>query len=458
MERATKKVLLIAYYFPPLGGGGVQRPLQWTRLLPAHGWQPTVLTVEGGYWSSYDEAGLARLPAGLRVIRTPLFTAVGLRNRMLGRRVASAPTGTQPDTPTPRSGFRRAVVDRIKPLWQTPDEFFGWYPFAVRAAGALLGQERFDAILSTAPPWTAHWIGRRLRREFGIPWIADFRDAWTQMPGYPHKNPLQLAIERRMERAVLERADRVIATTEPTRAGLVELAPRLAARSAVIANGYDPALYRLHGPTSCEPGEHFRLLFTGTLLLGQDVGKFIDLLTIWIGADAEKRQRVRLAYAGPESEAVLRAARRYDAEGLIEDHGYVSHHESARLQRQADVLLSICYDDRTATSVLPGKIPEYLAARRPILCVSGPGPRTEIIERAGAGVVVHPEDREGVVDALESCWRQWKRGALEVDSDLEWIEAHFSRERQVERLAGLLEGAAAEIRPSGKSAFPSGED
>ncbi|MEW6778148.1 MAG: glycosyl transferase family 1, partial [Bdellovibrionota bacterium] len=78
-----KKVLIIAYYFPPLGGGGVQRPLQWVRYLPENGWLPTVLTVEEGYWSSRDEEGLRRIPPEVRVIRTPYLSAVTLRNRLL---------------------------------------------------------------------------------------------------------------------------------------------------------------------------------------------------------------------------------------------------------------------------------------------------------------------------------------------------------------------------------------
>ena len=323
-----KHVLLIAYYFPPLGGGGVQRPLQWVRHLPAQGWMPTVLTVEAGYWSSRDETGLSRIPPEVRVVRTPYLSAVSLREqarRLLPARSPENIEAPSPETAPERSALRRNIVEAIKPLWQTPDEFFGWYPFAVRAARRLLAEQRFHALLTTAPPYTCHWIGRNLRRNGGPPWVCDFRDAWTRMPEYPHTNPVQLAIERRMERAVLRSADCILTTTEPTAHDFAEIHPPIAQRTHVIPNGYDPELFDFSQPPVYQRGEKLRFLFSGTQLYGQNVTRFLESISAWCDADTEKRGAVRLCYAGPEGEVVVEAARELGVDDLLENLGYLSN-------------------------------------------------------------------------------------------------------------------------------------
>ncbi|MCB0221700.1 MAG: glycosyltransferase, partial [Chrysiogenetes bacterium] len=381
-----KQLLLIAYYFPPLGGGGVQRPLQWVRHLPAQGWMPTVLTVEAGYWSSRDESGLARIPPEVRVVRTPYISAVSLRERarkLLPARSTENALAPENDAAPERSALRRGIVDAVKPLWQTPDEFFGWYPFAVRAARRLLSEQRFHAVLTTAPPFTCHWIGRNLRMRGGPPWVCDFRDAWTRMPDYPHTNPLQLAIERSMEHAVLRRADCILTTTEPTARDFAEIHPPIAPRTHVIPNGYDPELYDFSGPDLYQRCEKLRFVFTGTQLLGQDLARFAQSLRTWIGTDSEKAASVRVTYAGSEGSALKSAAG--DATALIEELGYLPNLEIAPLQQRADVLLYLGYEPNACESVVPGKLYEYLAARRPVLALTHPGPAAQWIERARAG-------------------------------------------------------------------------
>lgn len=435
-----KQLLLIAYYFPPLGGGGVQRPLQWVRHLPAQGWMPTVLTVEAGYWSSRDEGGLARIPPEVRVVRTPYISAVSLRERarkLLPARSTENALAPENGTTPERSALRRGIVDAAKPLWQTPDEFFGWYPFAVRAARRLLAAQRFHAVLTTAPPFTCHWIGRNLRMRGGPPWVCDFRDAWTRMPNYPHTNPVQLAIERSMERAVLRRADCILTTTEPTARDFAKIHPPIAQRTHVIPNGYDPELFDFSRPSSYQRGEKLRFVFTGTQLLGQDVGRFVGSLREWIGNDREKTESVRISYAGSEGDALRQAAG--DAAELIEDLGYLPNLDVASLQQCADVLLYVGYDPDASRSVVPGKLYEYLAARRPMLAITHPGPAARWIERAGAGWVVQPDSSESLHATLDRIWAAWKNNALSCESDLEWIEAQFSRARQSAALARILD-------------------
>ncbi len=431
-----KKVLIIAYYFPPLGGGGVQRPLQWARYLPENGWLPTVLTVEEGYWSSRDEEGLRRIPPEVRVVRTPYLSAVSLRNRLLKKASvpAARPAEESPGAP-PRSGLRRWLVNRARFLWQTPDEFLGWYPYAVRAGRRLLSEEKFDAVLTTAPPFTAHWIGRALRKGGGPPWIADFRDAWTKMPGYDH-NALQLAIERPMEKSVLRWADAVFATTETTAEDFRALASIPGGRLHTLPNGYDPELYGKD--VSNSPDKILRFVFTGTQILGQDAVRFLKTLHQWTAQNSGRRKFIRFQYAGPEGASLKAAAERMGAADLFEDLGYLPNTQIARIQQQAGVLVLLLYRNDVARSVIPGKAFEYLAAKRPVLAVAGPGEVQKLIERARAGWVLPPGDETVLRGRLEKIWSDWEASQLAIASDAAWIEGNFSRPRQTARLAQIL--------------------
>lgn len=436
-----KRVLLIAYYFPPLGGGGVQRPLQWARHLPPQGWLPTVLTVETGYWSSRDESGLARIPSDVEVVRTPFISAVTLRERarkLLPGRHDTWQARAQPAGEQAAPTLRSRMVEAVKPLWQTPDEFFGWYPFAVREAKKLLEARRFDAVITTAPPFTCHWIGRRLRKDGGPPWVCDFRDAWTRMPEYPHTNPVQLAIERRMERAVLKCADRILTTTEPTAADFAEIYPPIGARTHVLPNGYDPDLFDFSKPSPYTKGDKLRFVFSGTQLLGQSIERFLAALGGWVIKHPDASPQVELVYAGPEGDRVKQAAERTGTSELVSSLGYLPHREVVQLQQSADVLLYLGYSPEACSSVVPGKLYEYLAARRPLLALTHPGPSAQRIERARAGWVVDPESEEMLHRTLDEIRQRWREGTLTCEGDLGWIERHFSRKRQSEQLAAIL--------------------
>ncbi|MEW6777146.1 MAG: glycosyltransferase, partial [Bdellovibrionota bacterium] len=312
--------------------------------------------------------------------------------------------------------------------------FLGWYPYAVRAGRRLLSEEKFDAVLTTAPPFTVHWIGRALRKGGGPPWIADFRDAWTKMPGYDH-NALQLAIERPMEKSVLRRANHVLATTEPTAREFLEIDPSLAGKISTIPNGYDPAAYECLPPY--QKGQRLRLAFTGTRFFGQDVGKFLESLNGW--ASGRRRDEIRLAYAGPDSADLKAAAKNTPAGELLETQGYLSHGATAAFQRQSDVLVLPLYDDFSSHRFLPGKLFEYLASGRPILCIANPGSESaKIVSRAKAGWVVSPGDETALRERLDKIWSDWEAGRLETSSDAAWIEENFSRPRQTARLAQIL--------------------
>ncbi|HNV21323.1 MAG TPA: glycosyl transferase family 1, partial [Candidatus Hydrogenedentes bacterium] len=173
------RVLIISYYFPPAGGPGVQRIMGLVRHLPSFGWEPVVLTVKGGTFFNRDEESLARVPASVPVYRTKAFEPFALYNRLRGKPADEAlPIG---GVGQGGGGVAARLSQWVRANLFVPDARIGWIPSAVSAAKRLVRHERIDAIITSSPPQTVHLIGRRAALATGLPWIADFRDPWTQI-------------------------------------------------------------------------------------------------------------------------------------------------------------------------------------------------------------------------------------------------------------------------------------
>jgi glycosyltransferase involved in cell wall biosynthesis len=235
-----RRVLLVAYYFPPLGGAGVQRSLKFAKYLPELGWQPTVLTCSTGMRYTQDPSLTADIPAGLQVERASVL---------------------EPWRPLLRSHRLTLFLNRWLSL---PDRQIGWFPLAYRKGLKWLRGGFFSAIYTTAAPYTAHLLGLRLKRATGLPWIADFRDEWTQNPSLPNPSPLYRRLNKTWERQVLTEADRVLSVSEPITEGLQKLVePTQRGKFHTLTNGYDPADF----PAQSEnrSSQKFTVVYTGSL-------------------------------------------------------------------------------------------------------------------------------------------------------------------------------------------------
>lgn len=203
------KVLLISYYYPPMGGAGVQRALKLSKYLGDFGVEPVVLAGhDPGY--TRDESLLAEVPAGVRVLR---IEHRSLMQRLLARRAATvAPRSAAAPAAASRSPWLRDTLLGAYAATRFPDEQAGWAKRAFEPALALLRDERIELIFSTAPPMSAHALAARLARRSGLPWVADYRDLWTDNPGYLAPG-WRRAIDQRTEAAWLKRAAGVVTVT-----------------------------------------------------------------------------------------------------------------------------------------------------------------------------------------------------------------------------------------------------
>lgn len=458
-----KRVLYIAYFFPPLGGAGVQRTLKFVRYLPEHGWQATVVTGPLHYWLQ-DESLLGEVPPVVRVERAPHWG---------GRFVGGGGAGTRRSTSRIR-GLRLAARAVL-----VPDAYLGWAMPAARLIERLLHTSHYDAVVTSSSPDSAHLLGRWIHRRFGLPWIADFRDPWTRRLSYAPPTPLHHALQRRMERRVLHDADRIVVTSDATREDFLALEPALPEEKIVtIENGYDEedfvraaawladraraeragadaASAESDSAAPAAPGTHAArdlllgcsVLHAGQLNPERPLATYLEGLRIFLGhregADAARARTLFLG--GHYDDDVVRVERA----GLREAVTFAPsrpHIESVAALLAARVLLLLEQDSERGALILPGKIFEYLRAARPVLAVvPRDGAAARLVRDMGAGWVADPADPASVAAGLE-------RLLAEPDAFLAPREkvVRFERRALAGRLARELDSSAAR-RPEGRS-------
>ena len=422
------RVLLVTYYFPPSGGAGVQRPLKWTRYLPAAGVEPVVLTVRAGAYPHLDVGMLADIPEGTEVHRTRAPDPFGLYGRLTGRSRDAAVAVRTGHVGTGESAAERASR-WVRANVFVPDARVGWVPFARAEAFLRHRQRPFDAVVTTGPPHSVHLVGLALRGA-GVPWLADFRDPWTQIhyTGALGRTRLAERLDRALERRVLTAADAVVTVSDPLRRDLLAVAP--GARIETVRNGFDPADFS--DPPPPVRADRFEVAYVGSLY---------DVPHALFGAAARMKERgedVLLRFVGSVPEGVEEAAAARGIADLVTVEPAVPHTAAVDVMRRASLLLLTIEPWSYAAGVVPGKTFEYLAAGRPVLGIGPPdGEAAQILERAGAGRMLAHDDADGVLEALRSHRAAWAAGRPGSGADPDAI-AEYARPAQAARVADIL--------------------
>jgi glycosyltransferase involved in cell wall biosynthesis len=450
--RLLSKVLVIAYRFPPQGGGGVQRTLKFVKYLPQWGWLPVVHTVRNPHWPLRDDTLLDELPLGVRVYRTltleferlqgaagSLF-AEGETRRDNGDDGAAA-------SPRPASRLRRScktVANIIHRHVLIPDPQVAWIPPAFLKSLYIIRRTGAALIYTSSPPNSTQVLGLLLKRVTKLPWVADFRDPWTE--GIRRRQAYQgnrgrQRLEEAWERAVLTQADHVVVTTEKTLEQFVGKYPSIsAAKFSVITNGFDPADFVAipSAPSLLDPRQ-FNITLTGNVEAMFDAQPFFRTLSELLNEDAEICSRLRVNFIGTKRGKYDDYLRQHRLDGHVRYIGYVPHATCLQYLAESDALF-LCQIPvyESASTKLSGKLFEYLYMRKPILALTLPGLTADILSRSGLGMVVDPNDRAGIKKALHDLYFRQKVGQTPVVPDEAYIDS-FNRMHQTQRLAQIFE-------------------
>lgn len=414
MNDASRSVLMLAYFFPPLGGGGVQRTLKHVKYLPEHGFRPVVLTTRF-VWSPIKDMTLASdVPAGTTVIRAPevpLHVARwGLQGALRRARLSTAPAS----------------------YLGWPDEAAGWIPGATWQAMRAIRWQRPDVLYSTSSPVSAHLVALAVSRLTGVPWVADFRDGWTRNPQGEALDGSFGRMSAWLERKVVERAQALIVVDDSVELlGVAHDHPR----RVVIRNGVDPE----DVPTSDEPprNSRFRLSYVGALYGDRDAAPVFAALRSLIDRRALDPGKVEVRLVGHQA---LEPS--IDLERVpVTRVGYVDHHAALGEMTSADALLFYAPISNRGSS---GKIFEYLATGRPILCVAGADNFAfQLVDELGAGPCARPGDQGAIEAAIEGLYRRWELGDLGANPGVRAeVLRRFSRRALAGQLATVLSDSA----------------
>ena len=432
---SSRRLLLIAYFFPPLAGGGVHRVLGFTRHLPDHGWSCTVICAgPGDFWVT-DDALTASVRPDTEVIRVAGGSALSAWLRWRRGERGRRPGGT----------FKalRAASDWI----MIPDSYVGWSRRATRVAERVVRERAIDVVLTSSPPDSVHRVGLELRRRFDRPWVADFRDPWMGLTARTPPTRWHRARQEALECQVLERADLVLAASRTHADALVARLPGGAARVVHLPNGFEADAAPAPPPaaTPALPGpDTFLLVYTGVLSLMPDTEVFLEAVHNLLARRPEARRRLRVRLVGPfDTGYADRALALGLTPGIVEFTGPRAHHEARALQRRADVLM--LWQPRNFPTMVPGKLYEYLDAARPIVAVVDPAIESAAMVRRAGGTVAAPGDRDALTEALDRHYAAWREGRAITAERPAWLDEH-TRDALSARLARRLDalvGAAS---------------
>jgi glycosyltransferase involved in cell wall biosynthesis len=423
------RLLVLCYFYPPLAGGGVHRVLGFTRHLPDHGWDCTVVCAAADdYWVT-DPTLEAQTRPGIEVIRVRGGSALSALLRLRRGR------------PGERSGRLFSGLRRLSDWWLLPDSYAGWAARARRAAAARIARGGIDAVLSSSPPDSVHLAALGLRRHTTIPWVADFRDPWIGLTFRDPPTAWHRARQAALERAVLDGSDLVL-TASRTHARALEEGSGPRPRAVVhLPNGYEPEAPAAGSSAMQGSAERFEIVFTGTLSQMPDTEVFLEALHEVLGRRPEARRRLRATLAGPFESGYRDRAIALGLTGIVEFTGPRSHAEARRLQRGAGLL--VLWKPRGMPTMVPGKLYEYLDAGRPLVALLEHDEEAADLARRGGGAVIAPGDRAALAAEIERRYAAWREGAdLPPAPAPPWLAEH-TRGRLAATLARLLDGMVA---------------
>jgi glycosyltransferase involved in cell wall biosynthesis len=348
------KVLIVTYYWPPGSGAGVQRWLKFAKYLPVSGWEPVILTVD------------------------PAYAAYPVTDDTLSQEVS-------PDLKV----FRTRATD--------------WFRLYNRDKSKIPSAEGIRHVITTSPPHSTQLIGLALKKKHpGIFWIADLRDPWTDIYYYDsfYHTPLAKKIDAKYEKEVLLKADRIITVGKSLKEGFTSKIPGIGSKISIITNGYDEDDFSGIGQISAPV---FTISYIGTLSDSYPVSGFMSTIEKLVNNGLS----LKLRFVGSVSSGQKDLIMSKSGTAVVEFIPYVNHAEAVRFLMEASLLLLIIPNHHSNKSIITGKLFEYLASGKPILCI-GPadGDAADIIETAGNGKCAGYSDTDMMREIIDRVYNE----------------------------------------------------
>lgn len=410
-------MLIISYYWPPSGGIAVLRCLKWAKYLREFGWEPIVYTAKDAHYPSLDPSNEKDIPEGLTVLRGKIFEPYSLYKRFTGQ-AKDANVNNVFYVQDEQPGWAHRFSVWLRSNFFIPDARAMWVRPSIRFLLAYLQEHPVDAILSDGPPHSNTRIATLLKRKTGIPWLADFQDPWTQVDYYQMLSLTSWADRRhhRLEQEAFQAADKTTIVSHSWKKELEEIG---AHNVSVIPWGYDPEDFQELQPAQV-PG--FTFMHLGIMGHDRNPETFFRVLRELSEEDEDFERDIRLELVGQVDFSVQEA---FALEGLLEKvhlPGSVPRSRALELTAGSPVLLLLLNKQDNVKGRIPGKLFEYLAARRPILVLGPPDSDVaKIVTETNSGITCAYDDAAGIKTAVSTLYEKYQLGQLQqsLNSDIE---------------------------------------
>ena len=439
-------VLVIAYYFPPMGLSGVQRTLKFVKYLPQFGWKPIVLTtpIDTPYYA-FDDSLLSELEEEINsgkviIYRTEADPSLA-RAKKSGRLLK-----------LPRQWWQR-LRSKLVQIFRQPDSRIGWKEIAVKKAEEIFADHKIDAIFSTAPPYTDFLIACELKKKYDVPYLMDYRDAWVDNPVLNfYLTPFHRRKARKIEYGALRASDAITVANRRMKEILLSNYIFLDWNDVfILPHGFDPddmEKAKLSAANLVKP-DTFTLTYSGAFYAGRTPKFLLQAAKEAIAEEPELGRCLDLNFVGVLQNEYKKLVKKMKLEENVTEQGYLPHLESVMQLLASDILWMTMSDDLSA----PGKLYEYFGTRKPVLGLVPKGSHARrMLTEYGNAKIAEPENVTAIKEALLEYFELWKAWKLPVASDEEFLKK-FDRQFLAKELAlqltfmsGSLDGEIKKLR------------
>jgi glycosyltransferase involved in cell wall biosynthesis len=393
------KVLVIAYYFPPMGLSGVQRTLKFVKYMKRYNWEPTVISTGTVGYFAHDNTLLEEIEnENIRIIRT---------------------TGNDPNSLLSRYGtinipveFVRKLFNRLSQSFFIPDNKISWSKKAYQTASEILEKEKFDVLFVTGPPFSTFSIAAKLKKKFNIPLLVDYRDLWVGSYFAFYPTPIHKYLHKRLEYKTLKIADKITVTNRRIKEKLINSYKFLTFDDIVIvSHGYDPADFEnvKHVPKTTDK---MILTYSGSFIEYTTPEYFLKAFKKIVNERPDIASKINLVFIGLLRKENKKLIKKLKLEEYVTDYGYLTHREVIEKLLSSDVLWLMVGKRKNIDAILPGKLFEYFGSFKTLIaCVPKGAARTAAVAY-GAAFITEPDDIEEIKSAILQVYELYEKKEL----------------------------------------------
>jgi len=397
------KALIITYYWPPAGGSGVQRWLFFVKYLREFGIEPVVFTVENPNYPIYDSSLKGQIPDDIEVIKQKIFEP----NRFFRKKNLQTGAGFLQQNPS----YFQKTLQYIRANFFIPDARKFWIKPSVKSLTKYLRNNKIDWLITTGPPHSVHLIGKKLKEQTDIKWLADFRDPWTDID-YFHQLPLTKKSQKKhktLENSMLSNADMLSVVSKT----MLENYSPINNNCHLITNGFDGEIV----DQKVALDNKFTLTHVGSFNADRNPTIFWKAIRSIIDENPDFESQIQINIIGKVAKEVLESIDDNQLTKYVNHIDYLLHNEVFSHLKKSQVLLLFLNNVPSAKGIVTGKVFEYLRAKRPILAIAPvDGDLAEIMEVTNAGNLADFDDSDILKKNIYAYFNAFIEGKLVVNS------------------------------------------